>query len=540
MSKPSERIIQSARNGDQEALRELYDTTKNYAWFIAKRYLQNDSDVEDILQEVYFNAFSKLNTYEEGAPFKPWLHKIISNKCIDFMRKNKHIFISQDEVSELSAENEDAIPSEWLERAEKRRDIIKIIDALPHGQRMAVTLFYLESFPISKIAQAMGVTLGTVKYNLHHGRNRIKEAVILEAKRGNKLYSLVPIPPLITLYAFEAEVTEMSELASEAIWASTVGSLTTAGILSSASSLGTVAKATGLGAKFAALSTGMKAVTVTATIAVAGVAIAIPIYTIPTNTQSAYSEDYQLGANEQEESGGDAIESNSIVLRGTDSKVSEEQELALAQSSTDDPEKPILNAASQKSAATERPSAEPSTTEDSASKPLNAELPVTELPISEPPVPDPSDTEPLIPELPVTEPLISEPPATEQPDTITHASEPSDTEPPIIEPPDSKPLTPEPSAIEPPATSGSKYIITDYYDEDGGFSALGLALEEKNTEKQMTVTVGDLLIIGDQQYIVAANSLTLSFYTQPSLNNAIKWWTDYLNSWEESGKVIKV
>jgi RNA polymerase sigma factor (sigma-70 family) len=191
----SESIIQSARNGDQEAMRELYDTTKNYAWFIAKRYLQNDSDVEDVLQEVYLNAFSKLDTFEEGMPFKPWLHRIVSNKCIDSIRKNKHVFVSPDEIGELTDENEDAIPGEWLERSEKRRDIIKIIDALPQGQRTAVTLFYLENYSISQIAQTVGVSAGTVKYNLHHGRNKIKEAVMREAEKGNKLYSLVPIPP---------------------------------------------------------------------------------------------------------------------------------------------------------------------------------------------------------------------------------------------------------------------------------------------------------------------------------------------------------
>ena len=47
-----ESILDRARRGDQDAMRRLYDETKSYAWFIAKRYLRSDADVEDVLQEV--------------------------------------------------------------------------------------------------------------------------------------------------------------------------------------------------------------------------------------------------------------------------------------------------------------------------------------------------------------------------------------------------------------------------------------------------------------------------------------------------------
>ena len=546
----SESIIQSARNGDQEALRELYDTTKNYAWFIAKRYLQNDSDVEDVLQEVYINAFSKLDTFKEGMPFKPWLHRIVSNKCIDSIRKNKHIFISPDEIGELTAENEDAIPAEWLERTEKRRDIIKIIDALPHSQRMAVTLFYLENYPISKIAQDMGVTLGTVKYNLHHGRNRIKEAVMLEEKKGNKLYSLVPIPPLLTLYASEAEAAVMSELAAEAVWAGTASSLAAGGILAATSS---VAAPAGLVAKFAALSTGMKAATVAAVVAVAGTAIVAPVYLINTNTPPAYIEEYQINAGEQEESAL-MIEGDNNVPGGTDAGESEQQELAEAQSSTDALDQPVADSAAQDIPATDTPVTEPSAADAPAAKPLVAEAPVTVAPDTLPLVAEPPDTEqpgteppvieqPVI-EQPVTEPAIIEQPVTEAPiigTPVTEApvTEAPVTEPPVIEPPVTEPPVTEPPVVEPPAASGNRYTITNYYNEDGGFSALGLALEEKGSEKVLTVKGGDILMVGSRQYTVTANSLTLSFYTQPSLANVTRWWTDYLNSWAEGGAVIE-
>jgi beta-lactamase regulating signal transducer with metallopeptidase domain len=84
------------------------------------------------------------------------------------------------------------------------------------------------------------------------------------------------------------------------------------------------------------------------------------------------------------------------------------------------------------------------------------------------------------------------------------------------------------------------YIITDYYNANGRFSGRGLALNEKNSEKVLKVSGGDILIAGDKQYIVTAESLTLFFYTQPSFEQVMHWWVDYLDSWATSGKVAAV
>ena len=89
-----ENVIQAARRGDQSALRDLYESTKNYAWFIAKRYVQNKKDAGDVFQEPYITAFFHPENFEDGKPFKPWPHKIIINKiiinkCINFIRQKK-------------------------------------------------------------------------------------------------------------------------------------------------------------------------------------------------------------------------------------------------------------------------------------------------------------------------------------------------------------------------------------------------------------------------------------------------------------------
>lgn len=77
--------------------------------------------------------------------------------------------------------------------------------------------------------------------------------------------------------------------------------------------------------------------------------------------------------------------------------------------------------------------------------------------------------------------------------------------------------------------------ITDYYNTDGTFSDLGLVLEEVDSEKVLVLGDGDIFTLNSRKYIVTAESLTLSFYTQPSLAEVIQWWTEYVEIWEESG-----
>jgi len=89
---------------------------------------------------------------------------------------------------------------------------------------------------------------------------------------------------------------------------------------------------------------------------------------------------------------------------------------------------------------------------------------------------------------------------------------------------------------------GKSYSITDYYNADGKFSDLGRALpfDSKNGVTALTVKKGDVIIVDNLKYTVTVESLTLYFYTQPSLTAVIQWWADYFQDAEKSGIVKKV
>jgi len=97
-----------------------------------------------------------------------------------------------------------------------------------------------------------------------------------------------------------------------------------------------------------------------------------------------------------------------------------------------------------------------------------------------------------------------------------------------------------PSVASAAGVSGEVYNIADYYNEDGGFSDLALELEGDGDVRILPVVEGDIVIVGDRQFVVLVESYEFAFYTQSSLEAAIEWWTDYLLSLEESGVVAEI
>jgi RNA polymerase sigma-70 factor (ECF subfamily) len=250
-------VIQRAKQGEQDAMRQLYETTKNYAWFIARRYLQNDEDIADVLQDAYASVFSNLDQFKTGRSFKPWLYAIVSRKCLKFIKKRRAIELTLDDIDKYVADADEMMPAEWLEQSEKRKEVLRIIDGLPESQRIAITLFYFEDLKINEIAETMGVAAGTVRAHLFYGRKKIKEEIIADDSlkdflRQSSVGPSLPVPlvPLLTqLYDLEAEATVMPEELSEGVWTKALSNLSAR----KAAAAKAAKKQNGIAAKVAAL-----------------------------------------------------------------------------------------------------------------------------------------------------------------------------------------------------------------------------------------------------------------------------------------------
>lgn len=184
-----------AMDGDQEAISELYYTTYPKLRAVAVSILKNEDDADDIVQDSYIKAFSSLHQLDNAKKFEPWLCRIVSNKCKDYLKKNKPILFSSqdneenDEPIEWSIEDEskEYNPEEVLLSADTRKQIMDLLDSLPDDQRICLVYHVVQEMKISEIAELLEVSESTVKSRINYAKSKMKVKINELEKKGVKL-----------------------------------------------------------------------------------------------------------------------------------------------------------------------------------------------------------------------------------------------------------------------------------------------------------------------------------------------------------------
>lgn len=160
--------------GNTAAYAVLIDRHKDLVFTIAMNITRSREDAEEVAQDAFLKAFQKLAGFRQESSFQTWIYRIVYNEAISRVRKNKM------KLMDLEEEMTGNIPDEEIEEdvagldeQEQKLVIGKILDKLPEIDRVIVTLFYLESHPVTEIAEITGLGESNVKVRLHRVRKRI-------------------------------------------------------------------------------------------------------------------------------------------------------------------------------------------------------------------------------------------------------------------------------------------------------------------------------------------------------------------------------
>ena len=200
-------LVLSAKNGNKKAFDKLYKLTSNDVWFTCVSLLKDEENAKDIMQETYITAFLKLDTLKDEEKFCGWLTAIATNKSKNKL-KGKVEYQIDDEVLIAKTETDELmLPEEYINKAEKRKVLLQIIeDTLSFNQYQVVLMFYFNELSISEIAQALEISEGTVKSRLNSSRAKMKTAIEdYENKSGDKLHGVVFVPFFTTIFKEEAK-----------------------------------------------------------------------------------------------------------------------------------------------------------------------------------------------------------------------------------------------------------------------------------------------------------------------------------------------
>src|SRR5216110_3250301 len=161
MDQTEAELIAAVLRGDAASFEPLVEKYSPRVFATARRYARRDSEVEDIVQEVWLKAFQKLHSFRGDAPFEHWLMRLAVRTCYDFLRGHQRK--RESSFSELHEEESDwlerfvAEPGGDLEHASAARALVeKILEQLSPPARMVITLLELEERSVKEIASLTG------------------------------------------------------------------------------------------------------------------------------------------------------------------------------------------------------------------------------------------------------------------------------------------------------------------------------------------------------------------------------------------------
>lgn len=204
--------VKLARDNREEGFQFLYEQTYKSKYYLAIQYMKNEEAAQDVLQDAYMKAFSRLDTLEEPEAFPGWLGTIVGNTAKNALQKKNPTLFSEleersggDFVYEREDEDGDRQPEISYTRKETQKLVREMIDALSEEQRLCILMYEIEGLSIRKIAESLNCSENTVKSRLNYGRKNLKAKAEELQKKGWKLYSVAPIPLLLFLLRTDEE-----------------------------------------------------------------------------------------------------------------------------------------------------------------------------------------------------------------------------------------------------------------------------------------------------------------------------------------------
>ena len=175
--------IASARKGDARAFNQLVPLYQSMAYNLAYRILGDADAAADATQDAFISAYKAMRKFRGGS-FKAWILRIVTNACYDQLRRKQRrpteslddLEIDADYVGYLRDGAD--LPDEAYERRELNQAIQSGILSLPMDQRTVLVLSDMQGLSYQEIAEATGLSLGTVKSRLSRGRAKLRDYLV--------------------------------------------------------------------------------------------------------------------------------------------------------------------------------------------------------------------------------------------------------------------------------------------------------------------------------------------------------------------------
>jgi len=164
-------LVARCQAGDSNAFESLYHSHAARIYTLACRIAGSADDGEDLVQEIFLQAYRKLGSFKGDAALGTWLYRLALNHCLDYVRSR------QAKMSKLTETLDTDTSFEPLARRETpiaRVDLERALERLPNGCREAFVLHDVEGFDHKEVGNLLGIAEGTSKSQVFKARARLR------------------------------------------------------------------------------------------------------------------------------------------------------------------------------------------------------------------------------------------------------------------------------------------------------------------------------------------------------------------------------
>lgn len=164
-------LVEQCKANDRNAQLQLYRKYCEGMFCVAIRFLKNEDDAEDVLQESFVKAFQRIHQFKGEVTFGAWLKRIVVNGCIDALKSKKQRMVELDESYMHVADEED-----WNVDENIGLDQIKnAIEELPDNYKYVVQLYLMEGYDHTEISEILKISETASRTRLLRGKGKLKE-----------------------------------------------------------------------------------------------------------------------------------------------------------------------------------------------------------------------------------------------------------------------------------------------------------------------------------------------------------------------------
>lgn len=173
------KIVDLFRRGDVSAMDVLYAEYANYLTAVCARYISDDDDVKDILQEAFIKIFTTIDTfdYRGTGSLKAWMGRIVVNESLQWLRQRKRSPFDRMETDPPDLPDDDPETDDL-----SSDELTQLVRQLPEGYRAVLNLYVVEGKSHKEIAQMLGIKPDSSASQLHRAKNMLAH-IIKDYKR---------------------------------------------------------------------------------------------------------------------------------------------------------------------------------------------------------------------------------------------------------------------------------------------------------------------------------------------------------------------